>query len=64
MKVKYYYDSENLAYRKIKHKREKICVVILFILAAALFGFEFYRFIEHAFLKHQKTDYKPERLKI
>ncbi len=39
-KVKYYYDSENLAYRKIKtQKRKKIGVVVLFILAAALFGF-------------------------
>ncbi|MBB1194542.1 M23 family peptidase [Flavobacterium sp. SOK18b] len=39
-KVKYYYDSENLAYRKIKtRKRRKFGVIILFILAAALFGF-------------------------
>ena len=39
-KVKYYYDSENLAYRKIKtRKRIKYGVIILFLLAAALFGF-------------------------
>ena len=39
-KVKYYYDSENLAYRKIKtRKRIKFGVIILFLLAAALFGF-------------------------
>jgi murein DD-endopeptidase MepM/ murein hydrolase activator NlpD len=39
-KVKYYYDSENLAYRKIKtRKRRKFGVVILFLLASALFGF-------------------------
>jgi murein DD-endopeptidase MepM/ murein hydrolase activator NlpD len=39
-KVKYYYDSENLAYRKIKtRKRRKIGVVILFLLASVLFGF-------------------------
>ena len=39
-KVKYYYDSENLAYRKIKtRKRRKLGVIILFLLAAALFGF-------------------------
>ena len=38
-KVKYYYDSENLAYRKIKtRKRKKFGVFMLFILAAALFG--------------------------
>ena len=39
-KVKYYYDSEKLAYRKIKtRKRIKFGVIILFLLAAALFGF-------------------------
>ena len=39
-KVKYYYDSENLDYRKIKtRKRIKFGVIILFLLAAALFGF-------------------------
>ena len=39
-KVKYYYDSENLAYRKIKTKKaKKIGVVFLFLLASALFGF-------------------------
>ena len=39
-KVKYYYDSENLAYRKIKTKKAtKLGVVFLFLLAAALFGF-------------------------
>ncbi|MCV9926594.1 M23 family metallopeptidase [Flavobacterium sp. LS1R49] len=39
-KVKYYYDSENLAYRKIKtKKRIKFGFIILFLLASALFGF-------------------------
>ena len=39
-KVKYYYDSENLAYRKIKtKKRTKFAYVALFIVASALFGF-------------------------
>ncbi len=39
-KVKYYYDSENLAYRKIKpQKRLKIGFFMLFLLASALFGF-------------------------
>ena len=38
-KVKYYYDSENLAYRKIKtRKRKKFGVVILFLVASSLFG--------------------------
>ncbi|WP_163400689.1 M23 family metallopeptidase [Flavobacterium fluviatile] len=39
-KVKYYYDSENLAYTKIKtKKRIKIGYGLLFLLASALFGF-------------------------
>ena len=38
-KVKYYYDSENLAYRKIITKtRKKIGVVLLFLMASGLFG--------------------------
>jgi murein DD-endopeptidase MepM/ murein hydrolase activator NlpD len=39
-KVKYYYDSEKLAYHKITTKtRKKIGVVLLFLVASALFGF-------------------------
>ncbi len=39
-KVKYYYDSENLAYKKIETKRrKKFAYVILFLLSSALFGF-------------------------
>ena len=39
-KVKYYYDAENLAYRKIRPKKgKKLGVGLLFIAAAALFGF-------------------------
>lgn len=39
-KVKYYYDSENLAYKKIKpQRRKKFGYVFLFLLASALFGF-------------------------
>jgi murein DD-endopeptidase MepM/ murein hydrolase activator NlpD len=39
-KVKYYYDSENLAYRKISpRKRRSIAYILLFMLASALFGF-------------------------
>lgn len=38
-KVKYYYDSENLAFRKIKvKKRTKFAYAALFLLASALFG--------------------------
>ncbi|MDN3674571.1 M23 family metallopeptidase [Flavobacterium branchiarum] len=39
-KVKYYYDSENLAYRKIKtKKRTKFGFIVLFFVASTLFGF-------------------------
>lgn len=39
-KVKYYYDSENLAYTKIKtRKRIKFGYALLFLLASVLFGF-------------------------
>src|SRR6478609_1024358 len=39
-KVKYYYDSANLAFRKIKtRKRKKFGYAVLFLLASALFGF-------------------------
>jgi len=39
-KVKYYFDSENLAYRKIKiKKRRKLGFLVLFLVASALFGF-------------------------
>ena len=38
-KVKYYYDSENLAYRKIKtKKRKKFGYIVLFLLSSAIFG--------------------------
>lgn len=39
-KVKYYFDPESLAYRKIKTKKsKKFAYVALFVLASALFGF-------------------------
>jgi murein DD-endopeptidase MepM/ murein hydrolase activator NlpD len=39
-KVKYYYDTENLAYRKIKPKKAKsLGYAALFLIASALFGF-------------------------
>jgi murein DD-endopeptidase MepM/ murein hydrolase activator NlpD len=39
-KVKYYYDPEKLAFHKIKPKKAtKIGVVVLFLVASALFGF-------------------------
>ena len=39
-KVKYYYDPETLAYRKIKVKKgKKVGYIFLFLLASALFGF-------------------------
>lgn len=39
-KVKYYYDSENLAYKRIQtKKRKKFGYIILFLVSSALFGF-------------------------
>lgn len=39
-KVKYYYDTENLAYHKIRpQKRKKFGYALLFLIASALFGF-------------------------
>ena len=39
-KVKYYYDTESLAYKKIKPlKRKKFAYALLFLVASALFGF-------------------------
>ena len=39
-KVKYYYDSENLAYKRIlPKKRKKFAYIMLFLLSSALFGF-------------------------
>ncbi|MBC2844764.1 M23 family metallopeptidase [Winogradskyella flava] len=39
-KVKYYYDAETLSYRKIKRKkRTTFKYIVVFLLAAALFGF-------------------------
>jgi hypothetical protein len=54
-KVKYYYDSENLAYRKNKNTKKKKIGVIVLLLAAVLFGFEFYNFIEFLILKRQRS---------
>ena len=39
-KVKYYYDSENLAYKRIQtKKRKKFGYIVLFLVSSALFGF-------------------------
>ena len=55
-KVKYYYDTENLAYRKIKtQKRKKFGYALLFLSASALFGFLcFVLFINIPFFKTPK----------
>mgnify|MGYP001123550742 FL=1 len=39
-KVKYYYDSDTLSYKKIENrKRDRFRRLLLFLLASALFGF-------------------------
>ena len=50
-KVKYYYDSDTLSYRKIElRKRDKFKKSIVFLLASALLGslmvFIMYQFVE------------------
>ena len=53
-KVKYYYDSETLSYRKIERKKRKTLKYFLgFILASALFGFLFV-FIASQFIESPK----------
>ncbi|MES2811975.1 MAG: M23 family metallopeptidase [Bacteroidota bacterium] len=48
-KVKYYYDTENLAYRKIKPKKGRnLGYGALFLLASALFGFLFFFFVSNS----------------
>jgi hypothetical protein len=62
-KVKYYYDSENLAYRKIKHEKRKL-VVFFFLLAAVLFGFSFIILLNTPYFETPKIDCKHAKLKI
>ncbi len=53
-KVKYYYDSETLSYRKIERKkRTTVKYAIVFITAAALFGFLFF-FISSQYIESPK----------
>ncbi len=53
-KVKYYYDSESLSYRKIeRRKRTTFKYVTLFLLASALFGF-FFLFIVSQYIESPK----------
>ena len=41
-KVKYYYDSENLSYKRVKTKRSKrVVYALLFVVSSAMFGFLF-----------------------
>ncbi len=60
-KVKYYYDSDTLSYRKIElRKRDKFKRTLIFTLAAALFGLLFvfisYQFLESPKEKAQKRE--------
>ena len=53
-KVKYYYDSETLSYRKIERKKRTTAkYAFVFLLASALFGF-FFVFIASQFLESPK----------
>ena len=47
-KVKYYYDSETLSYKKIERKKRRtIKYITLFLIASALFGFLFVSIAGH-----------------
>ncbi|MFD2824384.1 M23 family metallopeptidase [Lacinutrix iliipiscaria] len=53
-KVKYYYDSETLSYRKIERKKRKTFkYILLFLSASALFGF-FFVFIASQYFESPK----------
>jgi len=66
-KVKYYYDSETLSYRKIKlRKRDKFRRTILFLLASGLSGalivFVMYQFVESPKQKVMKRELENMKL--
>jgi len=68
-KVKYYYDPESLAFRKLKtKKRKKIGYILLFLVSSALFGFLcFVLFMNVPFLETPKDKIQHreiENLKI
>ncbi len=66
-KVKYYYDSETLSYRKIKlRKRDKFRRTVLFLLASGLSGalivFVMYQFVESPKQKVMKRELENMKL--
>ena len=65
-KVKYYYDSENLAYRRINNrKRRKIGMIALFLLSAALFGLlSFILLLNTSFLETPKDKFLTRELDV
>ena len=65
-KVKYYYDSENLAYRRINNlKRRKFGMVALFLLSAALFGLlSFILLLNMSFLETPKDKFLTRELDV
>lgn len=65
-KVKYYYDSENLAYRRINNrKRWKFGMVALFLLSAALFGLlSFILLLNTSFLETPKDKFLTRELDV
>jgi murein DD-endopeptidase MepM/ murein hydrolase activator NlpD len=65
-KVKYYYDSENLAYRRIKNrKRRKFGMVALFLLSSGLFGLlSFILLLNTSFLETPKDKFLTRELEV
>jgi len=65
-KVKYYYDSENLAYRRINNlKWRKFGMIALFLLSAALFGLlSFILLLNTSFLETPKDKFLTRELDV
>jgi hypothetical protein len=49
-KVKYYYDSENLAYRKIKVKKERNLALSFYFIFGIVWCFKFCDLVKHTLL--------------
>ncbi|HBK84083.1 MAG TPA: peptidase M23, partial [Flavobacterium sp.] len=63
-KVKYYYDPENLSYKKITPKKwRRVGFVFLFFLAAALFGFlSFIVLLNSSYLETPKDRFQAREI--
>jgi hypothetical protein len=66
-KVKYYYDSENLAYETYSDKKiEEVWLLLLFLVSSALFGFLSFVLLINTppYFETPKDRFKLEKLKF